>query len=210
MLVLGLDTSSAAISAAVAEVTDTLDALARRQVINPRGHGELLAPTIAAVLADVGRTPADVGALVVGIGPGPYTGLRVGLVTAAAIADALRIPVYGVCSLDGISGGELVVTDARRKEVYWARYDADGARVEGPFVDAPADVPPAATVTGAGARLYPDAFGEPAGGEYPDPVALIARARERITGRAASELLTPLYLRHPDAVPPNAPKTVRQ
>jgi tRNA threonylcarbamoyl adenosine modification protein YeaZ len=211
VLVLGLDTSSAAISVAVATVDgDGVRALASRQVVNPKGHGELLAPTIDATLADAGVRPAHLAAVVAGIGPGPYTGLRVGLVTAAALADALGIPAYGVCSLDAIEGAPLVVTDARRREVYWARYDAHGVRVEGPFVDRPADVPAAEGATGAGARLYAHVFGEPLGADYPDPVVLITRACQRILDAAASDPLIPLYLRHPDAVVPGAPKSVRQ
>jgi tRNA threonylcarbamoyl adenosine modification protein YeaZ len=231
VLVLALDTSSAAISVAVAEVHgtprptspdadtswgQTMAHIVRRSVVNPRGHGELLSPTIAAALDEAGATPRDLGAIVAGVGPGPYTGLRVGLVSAAAMADALGIPTYGVCSLDGYyvshpgKPDTIVVTDARRKEVYWARYDAAGNRVEGPFVDRPADVPDAGAATGAGARLYPEIFGEPVGDDYPDPVRLMELARGRIVASAPSEPLTPLYLRHPDAVVPGAPKTVRQ
>lgn len=210
MLVLALDTSSAAISVALAVVEDAVDVRAQRQVVNPRGHGELLSPTIATALDEARVTPRDLGAIVAGVGPGPYTGLRVGLITAAAMADTLGIPTYGVCSLDGIAGAPLVVTDARRKEVYWARYDAAGNRVEGPFVDRPADVPHAENATGVAVRLYPDVFGEPLGDDYPDPVRLIARARDRIVASTPSEPLTPLYLRHPDAVVPGAPKPVRR
>ena len=82
----------------------------------------------------------DLEAIVVGCGPGPFTGLRVGMATAAAYGHALGLPVHGVCSLDAIGivagGNLLVVTDARRREVYWARY-RDGVRVEGPAVAAP-------------------------------------------------------------------------
>ena len=104
--------------------------------------------------------------MVAGTGPGPFTGLRVGLVTAAALADALAIPAYGVCSLDGLAvraGGEhgrvLAVTDARRREVYWAAY-ADGVRIAGPAVDRPADLAGRVAdlgvevACGAGARQY--------------------------------------------------------
>jgi tRNA threonylcarbamoyl adenosine modification protein YeaZ len=214
MLVLALDTSTAAISAAVVEVgAHDVHTRSSREVVNPRGHGELLTPTIDAVLAEAGATARDLSAVVAGVGPGPYTGLRVGLVTAAALADALDIPAYGVCSLDGITGAPLVVTDARRKEVYWARYDADGERIEGPFVDRPDDVPNSEPANGAGARMYPEVFGEPPERhrvDYPDPGWLVVRARRRIVAGAPSEALTPLYLRHPDAVVPGAPKPVRQ
>src|SRR3954454_16513657 len=99
-------------------------------------HGEMLAPGIEAVLSRAGAISQDVTAVAVGVGPGPFTGLRVGLVTARTMALALDIPVYGVCTLDilaaeAIEAGLddfLVATDARRKEVYVAAY-AGGQRV---------------------------------------------------------------------------------
>ncbi len=112
----------------VVTIEDGRPALAaERTALAPRGHGELLALSIVGCLDDLALTPAELGAVIIGFGPGPYTGLRVGMVTAAAFADALGIPVYGVGSLDAIAAdaqdeGELiVVTDARRREVYWAR-----------------------------------------------------------------------------------------
>jgi len=215
VFVLAIDTSTRAVLAAV--VTSELEVVAARAEVAPRGHGELLAPAIAAGLDEAGIGPGDVGAVVAGVGPGPYTSLRIGLVTAAAFADALRIPTYGVCSLDAVAApaaGELLVaTDARRKEVYWARYDARGERIAGPHVDRPADVPTAgaAAVAGSGAGMYPAEFALPwTGEEYPDPRRLVALARERIESGAPAEPLTPLYLRRPDAVVPGAPKTVSQ
>ena len=118
--------------------------LAERVTVDARAHAEQLTPNVLAALADAGLTVGDLGAVVVGCGPGPFTGLRVGMATAAAYGHALGIPVHGVCSLDaigiGTAGDALVVTDARRREVYWARY-RDGVRVAGPAVNAPADVP---------------------------------------------------------------------
>src|SRR4029078_1920276 len=95
------------------------------------------------------------------------------------------IPVHGVCSLDVIAahvprGREfLVATDARRKEVYWARYDAAGMRLEGPAVGSAASIPGAAglAVAGSGGQLYPEAFGAVTGPAYPDARTLLARAR---------------------------------
>src|SRR3954452_10743744 len=133
-------------------------------------HGEMLAPGIAEVLARAGAISQDVTAVAVGVGPGPFTGLRVGLVTARTMALALDIPVYGVCTLDilaaeAIDAGLddfLVATDARRKEVYLATY-ADRGRVSGPEVVRPADAATDALVVGEGAVLYPDAFPAAAG-----------------------------------------------
>lgn len=213
MFVLGLDTSTAAVAVDVVDLADDR-LLARRAPVNARGHGELLSPTIAECLADAGLEPSDLAAVVAGTGPGPYTGLRVGLVTAAALGHALGIPTYGVCSLDGVPARDaVVVTDARRHEVYWARYDDEGNRVAGPDVDHPGALPLDGVVAIAGAAV--DLFDWPAHltrlpQRYPEPAALIARAWDRIASNAASEPLTPRYLRHPDAVVPGAPKRASQ
>jgi tRNA threonylcarbamoyl adenosine modification protein YeaZ len=222
VLALVIDTSSAAVTAAVVEISRDADPVVRasRLTIDARAHAELLAPAIAACLAEVGATARDVAAIVAGLGPGPFTGLRVGLVTAAAMADALRVPAYGVCSLDAIaaeiaasglapSGPLLVAGDARRREVYWAAY-APGPhlrtgprRLSGPDVTRPGDVDTQglAAMTGAGARLYEAQLGLPLlDVEYPTPRGLALTAADRIRAHAPGETLVPLYLRRPDAV----------
>jgi tRNA threonylcarbamoyl adenosine modification protein YeaZ len=226
VLVLVVDTATAAVTAAVARVDPTGSAIvAQRVAIDARGHGELLAPGIAAALAEsnpTASTPAAarLGAVVAGLGPGPFTGLRVGLVTAAAMGQALRLPTYGVCSLDGLGAAStaatLVATDARRKEIYWAVY-RDGRRITELGVDRPARVADqlaAARVTqalGDGALTYADVLtaalprlriaAEP---RYPLAAALAAAAAHRVLAGAPTEALTPLYLRRPDAVAPRA------
>ncbi len=213
MLVLAIDTSSAAVSAAVVSVDG--DVYAQRVTIDARAHGELLAPSIAACLDDAGTAPPDLAAIVAGVGPGPFTGLRVGLVTAAAMADALGIPAYGVCSLDALAAAVdadslLVATDARRREVYWGRY-VGGIRVEGPSVDKPAELSTVdvQAMTGAGARLYADVLGLPLLDiDYPDLASLVRLAASKIRSRAPGDALTPLYLRRPDAVVPGTAKAV--
>lgn len=212
MLVLALDTSSAAVTAAVVRVSQELELLAERVTVNSRGHGELLAPEIAAVLTEAHVVVGDLAAIVVGTGPGPFTGLRVGLVTAAVLGDTLGIPTYGVCSLDGMVHEDetlLVASDARRREVYWARYVA-GERVAGPEVAYPAEVPPwDGPMAGAGARLYADVLGgDLLDRDYPSALALARVAGGRVRRSAPSEALTPLYLRRPDAEVPHAPKQV--
>lgn len=213
MLVLALDTSSPAVCAGLCRVGGEVELLAESVAVDSRRHGELLAVGVRAVLAEQGVSRTELGAVVVGLGPGPFTGLRVGLVTGAALADALAIPVYGVCSLDGLGVRDgWAVGDARRKEVYWARY-ADRARVEGPAVDRPVDVvlPPGAVLAGAGALLHREAFAgatvldEPL---HPSPRRLVEAAAERVRAGAPSDPLTPLYLRRPDAVEPGAVKKV--
>lgn len=230
MLVLGLDTSSPAVSVALVDLEHDDGGQVRWgrsavwQQVDARRHGELLATGIAAALAELRASPASVRAVAVGLGPGPFTGLRVGVVTGLALADALAVPVYGVCSLDAVGawdegpGHRLVVADARRKEVYWAEYDEDGDRVAGPSVLAPAALADAlqetgwtGRVVGEGAVLHPQAF---AGHQvleqhrYPAPDALVLLAARRVLDGAPSEALTPLYLRRPDAAPPGAPKRV--
>jgi tRNA threonylcarbamoyl adenosine modification protein YeaZ len=208
--VLALDTSSPAVSAALVRVgADGVQVLAERVVVDARRHGELLAQGVREVLA--GALP---DAVVVGTGPGPFTGLRVGLMTAAAMSDALGVPAYGVCSLDGIADGDCwAVADARRKEVYWARY-AGAARVDGPEVSKPSELaerlPAGARLVGAGAVLHRGVLPgvDDAARLHPSAPALVARAAERILSGAPSDPLTPLYLRRPDAVEPGATKRV--
>ena len=115
-----------------------------------------------------------------GTGPATFTGLRVGLVTARTLAYAWAVPVEGVCSLDAIGavhGTCTVVTDARRREVYWARYD-NGVRLDGPAVAAPLDVPVTGNVVGRGGPLYPDVFPNSTAAD-PTPLGLVAAAQAR-------------------------------
>jgi tRNA threonylcarbamoyl adenosine modification protein YeaZ len=223
VLVLLLDTSSAAVTAGVGDVSGGVCRVrAEQTVVDGKRHGEALAPLIARSLADAGATAADLGAVAADVGPGPFTGLRVGLVTAAALGDALGIPTYGVCSLDALAAAVaddgapfLVATDARRREVYWAVYSGTGDRLTEPAVNRPADVGPLAAssgarrAVGAGALLYGDVLGLPVSGpEYPDVTALLSLAAARVAAGAPAEPLTPLYLRRPDAVEPAARKSV--
>ncbi|OBF05541.1 tRNA (adenosine(37)-N6)-threonylcarbamoyltransferase complex dimerization subunit type 1 TsaB [Mycobacterium sp. 852002-10029_SCH5224772] len=200
-LVLALDTSTPAVTAGIVRRED-LSVLAQRVTVDARAHAERLTPNVVAALADAGLTMADLGAVVVGCGPGPFTGLRAGMATAAAYGHALGIPVHGVCSLDAIgvytTGDTLVVTDARRREVYWARY-RDGARVHGPAVNAPADVDPGAAQQVAGSPEHAAMFGLPVCEPVcPTPAGLVA-----VVGDWSDEPapLVALYLRRPDAKP---------
>ena len=211
MLVLGFDTATPVVSVAL---HDGERVVSEASAAGGRRHGELLTPMIAKVLADAGATRADLTAVAVGVGPGPYTGLRVGVVTARVLGAVLGIGVHGVCSLDviaaGLSRGRefLVATDARRKEVYWARYDAAGLRVEGPLVGSAGSIPGAAglAVAGHGGQLYPESFGEVIGSAYPDARTLCALAVR--PGAVPVLPAEPLYLRRPDARVPGPPKRV--
>lgn len=200
MIVLALDTATPAVTAGIVEVGATIVTLAERTVVDARAHAERLTPNVVAALADSGKTMADLEAVVVGCGPGPFTGLRVGMATAAAYGQALGIPVHGVCTLDAIAratrGEVLVITDARRREVYWGRY-RDGVRVAGPAVDAAAEVNADGVQAVAGSPALAASFGLPViGPEYPTAAELVAAVPD---WRQEPEPLIPLYLRRPDA-----------
>ena len=240
---LGFDTATPAVSVAL---HDGERVISTASALDSRRHSELLTPMIAKVLADAGVPRTDLDAVAVGVGPGPYTGLRVGVITARVLGSVLGLSVYGVCSLDIIaaaargglgpppqaataagsslrtdtaasagSGREfLVATDARRREVYWARYDAAGRRVAGPQVGRAGSIPGAAelAVAGAGGPLYPEAFGEVIGPAYPDAGVLCGLVARSLTppspGHPPLLAADPLYLRRPDAREPGPPKRV--
>ncbi len=211
MLVLALDTATPTLVAGLARWSPEKDAevLAERAVPSGTKHAELLTPAIQGVLTDAGLTMADLDALVVGLGPGPFTGLRVGVVTAAALGDALGRPVVGVCSLDAVgSGARTVVTDARRKEVYWATYAADGSRADGPAVVRPAEL--AADGPYVGDPAFADRLGAPVTPADVTTPGLLRAAAPQLADPASAAPLVPLYLRRPDATPPTAIKAVSQ
>jgi tRNA threonylcarbamoyladenosine biosynthesis protein TsaB len=211
-VLLAFDTATPQVTVALHDGTAVVAERASEQTMK---HGEQLAPLIAAVLDDAGATRRDLTAIGVGCGPGPFTGLRVGLVTARTLAHVLDLQVHGVCTLDvlaaqavadgDVSGEFLVATDARRKEVYLARYDASGARLSGPEVVKPADAATELPVVGEGARLYPEAFPHAVGPTRPSAGWLARVVADRSVELLGSE---PLYLRRPDAVAPPAPKAV--
>ena len=198
-----IDTATPAVTAAVvSHDTDShhSQVLAQRLTVDARAHAETLTPNVVGALADAGLAMADLDGVVVGCGPGPFTGLRVGMATAAAYGHALGVPVYGVCTLDAIGvethGEALVVTDARRREVYWARY-RDGVRIEGPDVSAAADVAAGDAGAVAGSPDHAALFGLPCIDiPYPSAAGLVAAVTD---WTAEPEPLVPLYLRRPDA-----------
>jgi tRNA threonylcarbamoyl adenosine modification protein YeaZ len=210
VLVLALDTATPTLVAGVARWSPGgTEVLAERAVPSGTKHAELLTPAIRDVLADAAVALADVEVVVTGLGPGPFTGLRVGIVTAAALADARRLPVVGVCSLDAIGSGErTVVTDARRKEVYWAAYDADGARVDGPGVVRPEDLGRSSPLVGDPA--FEGRLGAPVVPAQVTTAGLLRAAAAQLADPSRAAPLVPLYLRRPDAVPPTSIKAVTQ
>jgi tRNA threonylcarbamoyl adenosine modification protein YeaZ len=169
--VLAIDTSTSRTSVAVIEEGTVLFNGFRD---GATAHGPSLPALVQEALAS-----NDVDEVIVGMGPGPFTGLRVGIAFAQSFALAREIPVRGVCSLDAIAAqidekDFIITVDARRKEVYWARY-TDGVRVGEPAVNFPADV--------TGAPIHADLF--------PDMQALV---------ELPGNITEPIYLRRPDAV----------
>ena len=223
VLLLAIDTATSAITVAL---HDGDGVLAESSTVDARRHGECLAPGIARVLLQAGRSAAQVSAVVAGTGPGPFTGLRIGLVTARTFAFACGIPVFGVCSLDalahqgwledaaGLGQSCVVATDARRKEVYWARYDitAGGVVRRGEprvakartIADEVAGLP----VIGRGGVLYADWFGRRVGPLDVSAGGLAGLAARRLAAGEALGAAEPMYLRRPDATPLPLPKLV--
>ena len=169
--VLAIDTSTSRTSVAIVQDEKVLYSGFRD---GATAHGPSLPALVQEALA-----VSDVDEVVVGMGPGPFTGLRVGIAFAQSFALAREIPVRGVCSLDAIAAQVtdkdfIITVDARRKEVYWARY-TNGVRVGEAAVNFPADV--------SGAPIQADLF--------PDMGAL---------ANLPGNIIEPIYLRRPDAV----------
>jgi tRNA threonylcarbamoyl adenosine modification protein YeaZ len=209
VLLLAFDTATPVITVAVHDGSRVVGEAAGEGAM---AHGELLAPAVREAMAQAGAAMADLTDVAVGVGPGPFTGLRVGVVTALTLGSTLGLTTHGVCSLDivaadvQVEGEFLVATDARRKEVYWARYGGDRVRLDGPHVLKPADLAaqhPDLPAFGQGAHLYDGVLR--AAGEVGAPRAS-SLAQLVVSGRAAELPLEPLYLRRPDAVPQVASK----
>jgi tRNA threonylcarbamoyladenosine biosynthesis protein TsaB len=215
-LVLVLDTATPAVTAAVVRLPagGAPEQLAAELTVDARAHGERLAPGVRAALAAAGVAVGELTAIVAGTGPGPFTGLRVGLVTARTLGAVLGLEVLGVCSLDvlalgaGLTGEYLVVTDARRREVHWAAYDGNDparpVRTAGPYVATPAEAAYTGPAVGAGAHLYLDDFPG-----HRQPLLPTAADLARWVGRGLPTAApAPLYLRRPDVAEPGARKSV--
>ena len=208
-MLLAIDTS-AGTSVAVVDPT-TGRALATRSTEDSRRHAEVIGPFLADTLAEAGITGAEVTGVVAGMGPGPFTGLRVGIAAARTFAAARGVPVLPLVSHDAVaadqpqSGPFVVLTDARRREVYWSAYDADGVRVAGPGLAKPADLDEAIRAS------RHDAVGWDRVTVASIPAwRLGALAADRLASGAPFADDTPLYLRDPDVTVPGAPKRVKQ
>jgi len=209
-VILAFDTATPFVTVAIHDGSDVRVELTSAEKMK---HGEQLAPLIEQALHQAGLVRQDLTAIAVGVGPGPFTGLRVGLVTARTLGFVLELPVYGVCSLDviaveaAVSAGQpfVVATDARRKEVYRATYDEAGRRLDGPDVLRPAEAATDQLTFGEGAVLYPEAFPSSSAPTRPSAGWLARAVAEELAELYDPE---PMYLRRPDAVIPHAPKPV--
>lgn len=208
-LVLGIDTSTD-VCVAVARGDEVL---ATAVVTDKMQHVEQVTPLVRQAVQEAGVNLGEVDLITVGLGPGPFTGLRVGIATAQILASVRKVPLHGICSLDVIAqqwiratevptAEFLVASDARRKEVYWARYSAAGDRLDGPTVGAPETVPDLPLI-GPAADLYPDRLPVTAGPRAFDPGTLCVAGPD-----LPDAGVEPLYLRRPDAAEPSRPKSV--
>ena len=208
---LAIDTSGGTCVAVVSEGKS----LASVSIDDPMGHSENIGNAIAQVLREASLAPKQLSAVVVGRGPAPFTGLRVGIAAAIAFAEGVGKPLLGVVSHDAIAFAALtgpnavttsrtnpllITTDARRKEVYWSLYsglDSHGAPIvlEGPNVNKPADLE----------ELLTERNVNPIRTEVQlDATSLAQVASAKVAGGASLEDVSALYLRAPDAVEPKA------
>ena len=209
MMILAID-ASVGVSVALHDGTSVC---AEVTLLEHAIQGELTAQSIQDVLTASGVQVSDITDVVVGVGPGPYTGLRVGITTGLVFGHARGIRVHGLCSLDAIahdvrSTTELtdfiVVTDARRKELYWAHYR--NGESSNPQVATPLYLHenfPQAKFFGPGTSIYPDVISG-------TDIALRAGALANVFVAGAAQLrdVVPMYLRKPDAVEPVSRKLV--
>ena len=218
-LLLGFDTATPVTTVAVVEADlarGTSRPLAEASHRDPRRHGEVLPTLIVTVLAEAGCRVEDLSGVAVGVGPGAYTGLRVGIATADALGLSLGIKVFGAVTLDAMAFATertapfVVVTDARRREVYLATYADHRTRTRDPQVCAPDRV---ADVV-ASAEVLVDA-------DTPPIPSLDVSVVDGVTGTAICQVVVdrlhrgeqvasprPLYLRAPDVTASAGPKSV--
>ena len=194
-MILAIDTSA---GTSVALVGDGI--VAEAATDDTRSHAEHIGVFIERVLADSGVTLDAVTAVVVGLGPGPFTGLRVGIAAGIAFALGRAVPIHGLPSHDAAAVGHsscTVVTDVRRRELAWTTY-RDGVAVNGPSLTTEGTL-----AADADLREYPEVRASTISAALLATAALI-----RIERGDDLTSLTPLYLRAPDATPGNGPKRV--
>ncbi|WP_185984004.1 tRNA (adenosine(37)-N6)-threonylcarbamoyltransferase complex dimerization subunit type 1 TsaB [Aureimonas mangrovi] len=220
-LCLAIDTAGARCSAAVLDM-GAKAVLAEAEPEIGRGHAEKLMEVVADVLKAADASYADLSRVAVTLGPGSFTGIRVGVATARGLALALNVPALGVSTLEALaepfldgSGSVLAVQDAKRGEVYVALYAPDGALLAGPAAIAPDDLPVFAGEAAAPLRLVGSGAGIAAerlpDAEIADDTGAVAIAAVARIGarRMPGEAVRPLYLRGADAKPQTAPSLRR-
>lgn len=216
MILLAIDTASTLCSACVYDAGAGRE-LGRSVEDIGKGHAERLMDVIAAALGASGKTYADIGAVAVSIGPGSFTGIRVGVAAARGLALALKVSAHGVTTLSAIAEEAraawptrriLASIDAKRDEIYVEDHAPDGAIVRGPVIVGVTDAPALLdgerpVLAGSGASVIaagadPATFDLAGGGATAD---IAVYARLAAAGRAFNSPPKPLYLRGPDARP---------
>lgn len=220
-MILGIETSVENVGVALG---DHLGIRATAAISSDRKHAESLTPMIQFVLQQSECTMSDVSAIAVDIGPGLFTGMRVGIATAQTLAWALEVPVLPVCSLDALAHDVawsdvpiVAALDARRGEVYWALYRARGQeiqRITEPAVTSPddlaihiADRAEEVVCVGTGFKRYDDTFeANPwvriiGDSLFPTATAVVSLGAAALLNdkTVAPDKVEPMYLRAPDA-----------
>lgn len=240
MQILTIDTSAIASAALLSFDPEDPQGLvtveANFATADTRSHAEVLAPGVQSLFADPVAQGPKLAAIVVGVGPGPFTGLRSGIAMARTLAFAWNVPLWGLMSLDALAWDVVaarknsaendaetdlallvedefvVATDARRKEVYWARYTDGGELLSGPTVGPAAEIPPL-PVYGTGAGLYAQELSvngcvidSAMEAQQPTARSLGLMAAHKIQRGITLSDTTPLYLRESDAKVPGPRK----
>ena len=218
MLLLGFDTATEVTTVALVRAGDdgVSHVLGERSHRDARRHGEVLPVQIDEILRDAEVGPSDVDAVAVGVGPGAYTGLRVGLATADALGLALAVPIHGASTHDVLAFATqrerpfAVVTDARRRELFWSTYRTFDSRLSPPQVGTPDAV--RAALDGLDVVVPPGTPGieglHVRPGEAPSAVALCRLVLSRLADGQVTDRPEPIYLRRPDVMPAAPPKSV--
>ena len=207
-MLLAIDSSA---GTSVAVVDADYGVLAERTVTDGMSHAEVIGDLLRDVIAESGAQVSALAAVAIGVGPGPFTGLRVGIAAARTFAAARGVPVLPLVSHDAVAADQdgpgpfVVLTDARRREVYWSAYDQTGTRVAGPGLARPADLDEAIRAS------RPEAVGwDRVTALFIPAWRLGSLAADRLRSGTGFDQDTPLYLREPDVTVPGAPKRVKQ
>ena len=220
-LILGIESATSRVGCAIGGPDGVL---AARESARPRRHAESLVPQIAEIVKESGVAMADIGVVAVDVGPGLYTGLRVGITTAITMAHALGAAMVSVTSLELVAHAARssctsrridAVIDARRGELFHAAFTSNGDWISQPAVLDPHDLAvmlaseaPETLLVGDGVEAHSEAFtqaglGTEGSSVYPSAETIVELAAAAVTADkvVSPDTIRPLYLRGPDAQP---------